>query len=219
MHTKLPPVSCEETGGSFSYSADSRCSISIDKQRRQNAFKRCCFWRHFYILSIKANTTACCSSLSLDQRSRSFLCESVNETGASPSANSWESVIPNAVQFFPRTEGWGSYSCDTTRKSWTAANLIALQAGILSSLGPLDMRLWQREYLSSASPHFACVFRTLYFCLSLPFNDFNRITLTIYTSIIRYMVDLTDFLIAYARQPVQAGLAANHIKNGEKDTV
>ena len=49
---------------------------------------RCCFWRLFYILSIKANTTACCSSLNLDHRSRSFLCESVRETGESSSANS-----------------------------------------------------------------------------------------------------------------------------------
>ena len=35
-----------------------------------------------------ANTTACCSSLNLDHRSRSFLCESVRETGESSSANS-----------------------------------------------------------------------------------------------------------------------------------
>ena len=61
---------------------------------------RCCFWRLFYILSIKANTTACCSSLNLDHRSRSFLCESVRETGESSSANSWESVIPKAMQIF-----------------------------------------------------------------------------------------------------------------------
>ena len=49
---------------------------------------RCCFWRLFYILSIKANTTACCSSLNLDHRSSSFLCESVRVTGESSSANS-----------------------------------------------------------------------------------------------------------------------------------
>lgn len=58
--------------------------------------------RRFYILSIRANTTACCSSLSLDQRLRSSLCESVRETGASFSANSWESVIPNAAHIFSR---------------------------------------------------------------------------------------------------------------------
>lgn len=54
----------------------------------------------FYILSIKANTTACCSSLNLDHRFKSSLCESVKETGESSSANSWESVMPKAMQIF-----------------------------------------------------------------------------------------------------------------------
>ena len=56
----------------------------------------------FYILSISAKTTACCSSLSLDQRFSNFRWDSVRETGASPSANSWESVIPKAAQIFSR---------------------------------------------------------------------------------------------------------------------
>ena len=59
------------------------------KQIRQKQHpKRCASDGFFYILSIKANTTACCSSLNLDQRSRSFFCASVKETGASSSANS-----------------------------------------------------------------------------------------------------------------------------------
>ena len=61
--------------------------LVISKAARGTSM-RCCFWRLFYILSIKANTTACCSSLNLDHRSRSFLCESVRETGESSSANS-----------------------------------------------------------------------------------------------------------------------------------
>jgi len=55
-----------------------------------------------YILSIKAKTTACCSSLSLDQRSKSFCWDSVRETEESPSANSWDKVMPNAVHIFSR---------------------------------------------------------------------------------------------------------------------
>ena len=54
----------------------------------------------YYILSIKAKTTACCSSLSLAQRSRSFFWDSVRETVVSPSANNWDSVMPNAAQIF-----------------------------------------------------------------------------------------------------------------------
>ena len=55
-----------------------------------------------YILSIKAKTTACCSSLSLAQRSRSFFWDSVRETVVSPSANNWDNVMPNATHIFSR---------------------------------------------------------------------------------------------------------------------
>ena len=55
-----------------------------------------------YIFSIRANTTACCSSVNLAQDSKSFFCESVKATGSSCSANSWERVIPKAVQIFSR---------------------------------------------------------------------------------------------------------------------
>ena len=56
----------------------------------------------FYILSISANTTACWSALSFDQRSSNFRWDSVSETGALPSANNWDNVIPNAAQIFSR---------------------------------------------------------------------------------------------------------------------
>ena len=54
----------------------------------------------YYILSISINTAFCWSSLSLVQRSRSFFWEAVRETIASPSAKSWDNVIPNALQIF-----------------------------------------------------------------------------------------------------------------------
>ena len=53
-----------------------------------------------YIFSISANITACCSSFSFDHASRSLYCDSVRDTVLSPSANSCDSVIPNAVQTF-----------------------------------------------------------------------------------------------------------------------
>ena len=56
----------------------------------------------FYILSISANTTACWSALSFDQRSSNFRWDSVRETGASPSAKKWDKVIPNAAQIFSK---------------------------------------------------------------------------------------------------------------------
>lgn len=56
----------------------------------------------FHILSINWNTTACCSSLNRDQRSKSFRCGAVSETASSPSAKSWDSVTPNALQIFSR---------------------------------------------------------------------------------------------------------------------
>jgi len=55
-----------------------------------------------YILSIRANTTFCCSRLSRDHRSRSFLCSLVNDTGSFPSENNCDSVIPKAVQIFSK---------------------------------------------------------------------------------------------------------------------
>ena len=54
----------------------------------------------FYILSININTAACCSSVNLDQLSRSFFWLSVRETVFSSSANNCESVIPKAIQIF-----------------------------------------------------------------------------------------------------------------------
>lgn len=57
----------------------------------------------FYcILSISWNTISCCSSLSLDQRSKSFLCGAVSETGSSALENSWDRVMPRVSQIFSR---------------------------------------------------------------------------------------------------------------------
>ena len=54
----------------------------------------------FHIFSIRAKTTACRSSSSFDQFSSSLRWEAVRDTDSSPSANSWDSVIPKAVQIF-----------------------------------------------------------------------------------------------------------------------
>ena len=50
---------------------DSAVRFRLISKAARGTSMRCCFWRLFYILSIKANTTACCSSLNLDHRSRS----------------------------------------------------------------------------------------------------------------------------------------------------
>ncbi len=55
-----------------------------------------------YITSISWNITACCCSFSRAQRSNNFACDSVNDTGVSPSAKSCAIVIPNARQIFSR---------------------------------------------------------------------------------------------------------------------
>ena len=83
------------------------------------------------------------------------------------------------------------------RQTRAFCKLILRPAPLLSICG------YGRENIFHLHHPFACVLRKLYFCLSLLFNNFNRIILTIYTSK-RRMISVSQkscFFIGHRETP------------------
>ena len=116
--------------------------LMAKKIRQKQHSKGCASDRFFTSYQSKANTTACCSSLNLDQRSRSFfLCLGQGNRCIFFGKQLRQRNAKKLCRFSPGM-GWSEpCSYDTMRRSWIVVNRSVLQADTLSSPVPPDTRL------------------------------------------------------------------------------